>query len=93
MSFVGLITTLFNMFLYLLLGVVVLGCFIYRRLHNSINEDAVSGYVEATCEGECDENEDSSAHCLYGFSAKHQHCPNCDLAEQCLGISFRDDDE
>ena len=32
-------------------------------------------------------------HCLYGFSAKQQHCPNCDLVEQCLGISFRDEEE
>lgn len=93
MSFVGLITTLFNMFLYLLLGVVVLGYFIYRRLHNLTNKDDVSEYAAMTCEGECDENEDSSEHCLYGFSANQQHCPNCDLVEQCLGISFRDDEE
>ncbi len=89
----GLIYSMLNILGYLLLGVAVLGYFVYRLLHNSAVEDSVSDAATATCDAECDEVDDGSERCFYGFPEAEQHCPICDHAEQCIGISFRDDEE
>ena len=40
-----------------------------------------------------EDGEDGSEFCMYGLPYIHQHCPNCDLAEHCMGINFHKREE
>lgn len=82
---ISVISNLFSFMFVLLLVVIVLVISWLRRRGREEPESDNSSVVPI--------EDDDSGHCLYGLPASHRHCPNCDLVEQCLGISFDDQAE
>ena len=86
-SFTALISTMLSSLGSLIVWLLVLIYFVYRWVRNSKTEKTLSGSDDEV------ENDDGSEVCIYGLPTMHQHCPNCDLVEQCRGVSFREDND
>ena len=88
--FLGLLSSMFSALSFLIVVGVVVIYVIIRALVGWSQGSSVS----ASKISENDEDdEDGSAFCMYGLPYIHQHCPNCDLAEHCMGINFHKREE
>ena len=88
--FLGLLSSMFSALSFLIVVGVVVVYVIIRALVGWSQGSSVS----ASKMSKNDENgEDGSEFCMYGLPYIHQHCPNCDLAEHCMGINFHKREE
>ena len=85
--FLGLLSSMFSALSFLIVVGVVVVYVIIRALVGWSQGSSVSASKMSK------NDEDGSEFCMYGLPYMHQHCPNCDLAEHCMGINFHKREE
>ena len=88
--FLGLLSSMFSALSFLIVVGVVVVYVIIRALVGWSQGSSVSASKMSKND---EDGEDGSEFCMYGLPYIHQHCPNCDLAEHCMGINFHKREE
>ena len=88
--FLGLLSSMFSaLFFLIVVGVVV----VYVIIRDLVGWSQGSSVSASKMSKNDEDGEDGSEFCMYGLPYIHQHCPNCDLAEHCMGINFHKREE
>ena len=90
----ALLAMLVGIFTNLFMGAVIIIVLIVFIVKSLVRKSQQSSDIE--CTDQIEEDDDGASRCFYELPEIRQHCVNCDLADQCLGISYEkkeDDDD